>query len=220
MTAKDKNDQPTVCLVDDDPDLGGAIRLLMKAEAIPYLHCISAREFLDLFDRESAPNIGCLLLDVRMPSTDGMQLMRTLHERKVPVPIILLTGHATISITVEAMRLGALDVIEKPFDDDELLAVVRRGLELHEQWNKKLVERSAAASRIANLTRREIEVLDLMVEGLSNEEIAKRLEISPKTLDIHRANVKEKMEAKTTGSLVRQRLLDQTDTMLLPFLYK
>ncbi len=206
----------SVCLVDDDSDVRSALRLLMKSEGIPLVSCASGKEFFQALEQKS---IGCVLLDVRMPEVDGLQVLEELHARKVPVPVILLTAHATVPVAVRAVQLGALDIIEKPFQDEQLIEAVRKGLALHDRYRKILEDRQTAATRIAELTRREVEVLDLMVSGMPNREIAEQLGISPKTLDIHRANVMDKMEARTTADLVRQRLLERADPLALPYLF-
>ena len=208
--------KPTVYLVDDDPDVRTALRLLFKSEGIPLTSFATAKEALKAIEEKP---VGCVLLDVRMPDMDGLAFQKELAARKLPIPVVLLTGHATVPVAVQAVKAGALDVIQKPFKDEQLIAAVRNALEVYQQWQQALTERAAAAGRIAELTRREIEVLDLMVSGLRNKDIAEQLGISPKTLDIHRANVMDKLAARTTADLVRQRLLDQADPMALPYIF-
>jgi two-component system response regulator FixJ len=159
------------------------------------------------------------LLDLRLAGKGGLDLLRSLHEQKLAVPVVLLMAHANIAMAVQAIKLGALDVIEKPFKDEALVAAVRSALDTYERWHKQLQERQLATQRIDNLTPREIQVLDLMVTGLPNRMIAEELGISPKTLDIHRSNVMDKMQARTTADLVRARLLERADPRALPYLF-
>jgi two-component system response regulator FixJ len=197
-----------VCLVDDDPDLRNAFKLLMKSSGIPLITCSSAEEFLAAFDQK---NIGCIVLDVRMPGMGGLELLEILRERHVFIPIILLTAHADIPLAVKAMRSGAMDVLEKPFREEEMLAQVRQAFARYEKLKHFQTERQEIAPRIATLTPRELEVLDLMVSGNKNKKIAEELGISTKTLDIHRANIMRKMQTKTVADLVRWRLMDRAD---------
>lgn len=210
--------KPSVCLVDDDVDVRNAIRLLLKSEGIACTTFGSAREFLSAVDGPEKP-AGCLLLDLRMADTDGLEVLHQLHARKFPMPTVIVTAYANVPVAVAAVKAGALNVIEKPFADAELVAAVRDALAVYEKWRRNLEDRLAAAQRISRLTPREIEVLDLMVRGLPNKDIAVELGISPKTLDIHRSNVMDKMEARTTADLVRARLLDTIDLVALPYLF-
>jgi two-component system response regulator FixJ len=211
--------KPTVCLVDDDADLRNAMRLLLKAEGINLVSFATAKEFLADLDNKETPKVyNCLIVDVRLPGMTGTELVSYLNEKKVAIPVILLTGHATVAMAVQAMKSGAVDVIEKPFNDDELVKSVRQGIAMHEKWKRLLDERQIAAKRIAKLTPRETEVLGLMITGLQNRKIAEELGISPKTLDIHRSNVMDKIEARTTADLVRAYLLDKSDPLALPHL--
>ncbi len=213
--------KPTVCLIDDDADLRNAMRLLLKAEGIALVSFATAKEFLaelDNKDKDTAKSINCLVVDVRMPIMSGTELMSYLNEKKIAIPVILLTGHATVAMTVHAMKSGAIDVLEKPFKDEELIKSIRDGIALQEKWKRLLDERHLAAKRVAKLTPRETEVLGLMITGLQNRKIAEQLGISPKTLDIHRSNVMDKIEARTTADLVRAYLLDRSDPLALPYL--
>ena len=208
--------KPTVFLVDDDADVRNAIRLLFKSEGIPLVPHATGKDALKAIGDKP---VGCVLLDLRMAEMDGLEFQKELLARKLPIPVILLTGHATVPVAVQAVKAGALDVIQKPFKDEDLIEAVKHALEVHAQWQQSLQERHAAAERIAELTPREIQVLDLMVSGMRNKDIAEQLGISPKTLDIHRANVMDKMEARTTADLVRARLLERADPMALPYIF-
>ena len=197
-----------VCLVDDDAELRASFKSLLKTTGIAGATCASAEEFLATYEQK---NIGCIILDVRMPGMGGLELLDALRRRHVFIPVILLTGHADVKLTVQAMRKGALDVVEKPFREEELFAQVRQAFARFEKLKRFQAERQALAPRIALLTPRELEVLDLMVAGKKNRKIAEELEISTKTLDIHRSNIMRKMQTKTVADLVRWRLMERVD---------
>lgn len=201
----------SVCLVDDDAGVRNSLRLVMKDANIPLVSLTSSKDFLDNFNPQG---VGCILLDVRMPGMSGMELQETLRERKLAIPIILLTGHADVPLAVKAVKAGAFDVLEKPFQEDLLIERVQNAFGLNEQWQKAARDREVISERVSRLTRREREVLDLMVAGKKNKDIAVELGISPKTLDIHRSKVMEKMEARTVADLVRWRLFEQSPDML------
>ena len=157
MTASPKL---AVCLVDDDPDIRSFFKALMKSSGLTALAFASAEEFLENFEQKP---IGCILLDVRMPGMGGLELLATLRQRHVLTPIIMVTAHADVRLAVQAMRLGAMDVLEKPFREEDLLALVRQGFARFEKLRNVQSEIQSIAPRIASLTPRELEVLDLMV---------------------------------------------------------
>jgi two-component system, LuxR family, response regulator FixJ len=197
-----------VCVIDDDADLRGALKMLFKSRNIPYLSFGTAGEF---FEGYTQKNVGCVLLDLKMPGTSGIEILREMRRRNILVPVILLTGHANVPVTVEAMKEGVLDLIEKPVDDDEVLTKVQAAFAKAEHFRNLASERQAVAPKIESLTPREIQVLDLMVAGIKNRKIAADLGISPKTLDIHRANILRKMQTKTIADLVRWRMVSRAD---------
>jgi two-component system response regulator FixJ len=199
------NSKPTVFLVDDDKAVRDSMRVLLKSAGIPLVSFGSAEEFL-----ENVPEnpVGCLLLDVRLPGVSGLDLLDQLEQRNIGMPVILLTEHAEVPMAVRAMRSGAYDFLEKPFKDKPLLDKLRQALGLGEKWQQTRDERSMVAKRLAKLTPREREVLEHLVAGEKNRAIAETLGISRKTLDIHRAKVMSKMEARTTADLVRWFYLD------------
>jgi FixJ family two-component response regulator len=204
-----------VCLVDDDSELRAWFKSLLKTSGISVTACASAEEFLTSYENK---NIGCIVLDVRMPGMGGLEMLDALRQRQVFIPVIMLTGHADIKLTVHAMRKGAMDVLEKPFREEELFALVRQAFVLYEKLKRFQSERQAIAPRIGMLTPRELEVLDLMVAGKKNRKIAEELGISTKTLDIHRANIMRKMQTKTIADLVRWRLMERADPFMVnPF---
>ncbi len=197
-----------VCLVDDDAELRASFKSLLKTSGILVTTFASAEEFLANYDDKG---FGCVVLDVRMPGMGGLEMLDALRQRQIFIPVIMLTGHADIRLTVQAMRKGALDVLEKPFREEELFALVRQAFARFEKLKRFQAERQAIAPRIALLTPREIEVLDLMVAGKKNKKIAEELGISTKTLDIHRANIMRKMQTKTVADLVRWRMMEKAD---------
>jgi two-component system response regulator FixJ len=197
----------SVCLIDDDAGVRNSLRLVMKDANVPLITFVSGQDFLDNFN---PAGIGCLLLDVRMPGMSGIELQDTLRERGLTIPIILLTGHADVPLAVKAVKDGAFDVVEKPYKEEVLIERIHKAFGLFEQLQRKVKDKEVITDRIGRLTRREREVLDLMVAGKKNKDIAEELGISPKTLDIHRSKVMEKMEARTVADLVRWRLFEQS----------
>src|SRR5262249_40523444 len=150
-------------------------------------------------------------LDLRLPGRSGLDLQQALAERNIAIPIIILTGHADVPHTVQAVRHGAFDVVEKPFQEDVLVQRVRDAFTLYDECQRKTREKLMILERIERLSRREKQVLDLMVAGQKNKDIAVELGISPKTLDIHRSKVMDKMEARTVADLVRWRIFEQSE---------
>lgn len=197
----------TVCLVDDDAAVRNSFKLLMKSAGINFMSFGSAQEYLAGFEPK---NVGCIILDLRMPGISGLELQEILKQRRVHIPIIILTGHADVHLAVQALKIGALDVVEKPFDQDHILERIHKAFEVYGEWVKVETERKEIAQRLEELTPRELEVLDLMVGGRTNKMIAEYLGISRKTLDIHRSKVMGKMKARTVADLVRWRMLDQS----------
>jgi len=200
------------CLVDDDPNIRNAFKALMKSSGIPHVVYANAEDFLDNFPGR---NIGCIVLDVRMPGMGGLELLDAMRHKHVFIPSVILTAHADIPLAVKAMRLGAMDVIEKPYREEDLLERVRAAFARFDKLVKFQHERQSIAPRLSNLTPREVEVLDLMVAGRKNRKIAEMLGISTKTLDIHRANIMKKMQTKTVADLVRWRLMEKADPFTL-----
>ncbi len=190
----------TVAVVDDDEGIRNALyRLLRNAGFNVEMHP-SAQAFLDDLRPEK---LGCLLLDVRMPGMDGLALQRVLIERSVQLPLIFLTGQADVAMAVAAMRDGALDFVEKPFDNDDLVRRVRRALAIGEEWRRVEQDRARTRLCLERLTPRETEVMDLMITGKLSKQIADVLDVSPRTVEIHRARVMDKMEAGSLADLVR-----------------
>lgn len=192
--------KPTVFVVDDDSVAREATRSVVEAEGIHCESYDSAAAFLAEFDPRRN---GCLLLDVRMPGISGIELQRQLLDKGIDMPVIMLTGFADIPTAVDAMKLGAVEFIEKPFQRANLVQHIHRALECDQQRHDKRAQRVTIADRVAQLSPREREVMAQVVSGLANKQIAANLGVSPKTVEIHRANVMKKMCADSLADLVR-----------------
>lgn len=190
----------TVHIVDDEPDVRDALAMLMRSVGLAVTTYPSAQDFLQRY-RASGP--GCLILDVRMPGMSGLELQERLARERIALPIIIITGHGDIAMAVRAMKAGALDFIEKPFDDQALLDRIHEAIERAARTQDIEAERARIAARYAELTRREKEVMALVVTGRLNKLIAAELGLSTRTVEIHRAHIMEKMEAKSLSHLVR-----------------
>lgn len=192
--------QPTVYIVDDDQATRKSLRWLVETLGVPVqtFHC--AVSFLDAYD-PSQP--GCLVLDVMMPGMSGLDLQRELRSRGIDIPVIVLTGYGDVPTAVRALKNGAVEFLEKPFNDDVLLDQIRKALALDSRRRRQRVARDEVYERMSRLTPRENEILMLVVEGLSSKEIAAKLEVSFKTVEAHRAKVMRKMEAESVAQLVR-----------------
>lgn len=194
---------PTVFVVDDDDAVRQAVRMLLRSVGLAVEVFASPRAFLQSFDPARA---GCALLDVRMPEMSGLELQEALTERHSLLPLIFVTGHGDVQIAVRAMQAGALDFIEKPFNDQQLLERVNRALALDARNRAGLARREAIAEREERLTPREREVMQRIVEGQPNKVIAIDLGLSERTVELHRAKVMEKMQASSLAHLVRMAL--------------
>ena len=193
----------SVFIVDDDPDIRDSLSLLLHASGYVTKSYESATAFLA---SEAPESVGCLIVDVQMPEMDGIALQRELVARRSPLQVIVMTGHGDIPIAVGAMKAGAVDFLEKPFDEPVLLDSVRRALDRAGAAGDQAKEAHGAATHLAMLTERERQVLDLIVAGKANKVIAHELSISPRTVEIHRARVMEKMDAGNLADLVRKAL--------------
>lgn len=192
----------TVHVVDDDEAMRDSLTVLLSAAGFTVASYPSANAFL------TAPTEGpgCVLIDVRMPGMGGLELQEELARRGRRIPVILMTGHADVPIAVKAMKAGAVDFVEKPFEQAAMLGAIRRAFSLGLEAARAEAEGNQIGSRLAHLTPREREVLDALVAGKPNKIIAYELSISPRTVEIHRARVMEKMEARTLSDLVRMAL--------------
>jgi two-component system response regulator FixJ len=189
-----------VYVIDDDPAMRDSLDFLLESAGLKARLFESAVSFL-----EALPELGpgCIVSDVRMPNLDGLELLKRLQETNKALPIIIMTGHGDIPLAVEAMKLGAIDFIEKPFEDDRLIGTITAALSGAAQRHKGDAVAADIASRIASLSPRERQVLDGLVAGLSNKLIARDYDISPRTIEVYRANVMTKMQASSISELVR-----------------
>jgi FixJ family two-component response regulator len=195
---------PVVFVVDDDPAMRDSLRWLIESTGLQVETFADAQTFLARI-RPDLP--GCLVLDVRMPGMSGLDLQAELTRRGIGLPTIVVTGHAEVPMAVRAVKAGAIDFIEKPFSDQLLLDRVRQGIEMDRQERDGRARRAEILRRMSLLTQREREVLDLVVVGKANKEIAAALHLSPKTVEVHRAHVMEKMQASSVAELVRLALV-------------
>jgi two-component system, LuxR family, response regulator FixJ len=193
-----------VHVVDDDLAVRQSLSFLLASDGLPVRLHESALAFLDAMTDTST---GCIVTDVRMPGIDGIELLRRLKARGFSLPVIVMTGHADVPMAVEAMKEGAVDFIEKPFDDDLFLAAVRSALRLQEQHAQRDAQITEVQSRLQGLSERERQVLEGLVAGKANKVIAYDLGISPRTVEIYRANVMTKMQAGSLSELVRMALV-------------
>lgn len=191
---------PTVYIVDDDNGVRSSIRVLMKSVNLPAAAFASAQEFLSAYNPTQA---GCVILDIRMPGMSGLELQEALNESGAVIPVIFITGHGDVPMAVEAMRHGAFDFLQKPFRDQDLIDRVQQALARDRETREGLREHGKIRARIASLTPRELEVLDLLTIGKANKMMARDLGLSQRTVEIHRAHVMEKMGAKSVAQLVR-----------------
>jgi two-component system, LuxR family, response regulator FixJ len=203
--------ESTVFVVDDDADLRESLGWLFESAGLRFKSYSTAQEFLTDYKPEEP---GCLLLDVRMPGVSGLDLQEELRRRGVPPPIIIMTGHAKVPMAVRALKGGAIDFIQKPFSDQSLLERIRQAIELDRRTRQVRMEAAKFTALLTYLTPREREVMDLVIAGKPNKIIAADLGISPKTVEIHRGRVMEKMQVESVAELVRLDLLcraNQTD---------
>lgn len=192
--------EPTVFIVDDDEAVRDSLRWLMKSVGLAAETYPSAQAFLDSYDPQRP---GCLVLDIRMPGMSGLDLQELLPERGVELPLIFISGHGDVPMAVRALKSGAFDFIEKPFNDQLLLERVQRAIEADAAQRRERSARADITARMALLTPREREVLDRVVAGASNKGISRDLGVSLKTVEAHRARVMEKLQAGSLTELVR-----------------
>ncbi len=190
----------TVFIVDDDPAMRDSMSFLVRSVGMAVETFASAQEFLDAYDPERP---GCLVFDVRMPGMSGLELQEFLSERGIRSPVIMVTGYGDVPMAVRALKGGAVDFLEKPFTDQELLETINEAIERDYRQRGKESERSKVEERIARLTPREREVMDLVIDGKPNKVIAAELELSPKTVEVHRSRVMAKMQVSSLAALLQ-----------------
>jgi two-component system, LuxR family, response regulator FixJ len=206
MASENAAAQPVVHIVDDDEGLRESLAFLLHSASLEVRSFESAKAFLDKLPHAMP---GCVITDVRMPHMSGIELLRRLKELKIRIPVIVITGHGDIALAVEAMKMGAADFFEKPFDDALLVASVRAALRQREDQTKRGAERAEIEHRISSLSPREKDVLAGLIEGRANKQIASDLGISPRTVEIYRANLMNKMQADSLSDLVRMALISE-----------
>ncbi len=196
--------EAVVHVVDDDVAVRQSLSFLLASDGLPVRLHESASAFLDSVP---GPPAGCIVTDVRMPGIDGIEFLRRLKARGFAVPVIVMTGHADVALAVQAMKEGAVDFVEKPFDDDLFLAAIRSALAKQAHSAEQNAQTSEIKARIEALSEREAQVLVGLFAGKANKVIANDLGISPRTVEIYRANVMTKMQARSLSALVRMALL-------------
>ena len=194
------NTEQTVYIVEDDEAVRDSLSLLLQSEGLPVSAYDRGSRFLEDWRPDMA---GCVVLDIRMPEMDGMELQEALVERGSDLPIIFVTGHGDVPLAVEAMRQGAVDFIEKPYHEEQLLEKIRSALSENAEQRQVREEKQVILDRLAELTPREREIMDRMIAGQANKVIAIELNISQRTVEIHRSRVMHKMGTHSLAQLVR-----------------
>jgi two-component system, LuxR family, response regulator FixJ len=189
-----------VYVIDDDEAMRDSLNFLLDSSGFEVTLFENAQQFLDTL---SALAFGCVVSDVRMPGIDGIELLKRMKALDSPFPIVVMTGHGDVPLAVEAMKLGAVDFLEKPFEDDRLIGMVEIAIRQAETAVKSEAITHDIAARIATLSPRERQVMDGLIAGLSNKLIAREYDISPRTIEVYRANVMTKMQANSLSELVR-----------------
>lgn len=193
-------EKPVIYVVDDDPSVRGALERLLRSAGYCAMTFARASEFLE-FNCSDTP--GCIILDIKMPELNGLELQDRLAEKGSLFPIIFITGHGTVPTSVRAFKAGAMDFLQKPFKGIELLDAVARGIEKHRRMREAQIELNTLHNRLDTLTPREREVFKLVARGMLNKQVAFDLGIAEKTVKVHRARVMDKMNAQSFAELIR-----------------
>lgn len=193
------NPNITVFLIDDDDSVRDALSLLIESEGMQIQSFASAQAFIDSYQ---ATPYSCLVLDFRMPNMSGLELQKELKNRHIDIPIIFISAHADVPASSKAFRAGAVDFLQKPFDNTILLARIQEAVEKHEKTLERNLHKHETINRYQQLTKREKQVLDLIAKGHSNKESAQILGVSNRTIDVHRAHIMEKMQAGNLADLM------------------
>lgn len=189
-----------VYVIDDDAAMRDSLNFLLDSSGFGVTLFDDARAFLD-----ALPGLafGCVVSDVRMPGLDGIELLKRMKAQQRPFPILIMTGHGDVPLAVEAMKLGAVDFLEKPFEDDRLITMIETAIRQAEPAARNEAVSQDVAARVASLSPRERQVMEGLIAGLSNKLIAREYDISPRTIEVYRANVMTKMQAGSLSELVR-----------------
>jgi RNA polymerase sigma factor (sigma-70 family) len=190
----------TVFLIDDDPGVRDSLTLLLSLKDISTQPFANADSFLESYTPE---RVGCVLTDLRMPGMTGLELQAALRERHIELPLVVLTAHGDVATARAALKNGAFDFLEKPVDDAMLLDVLQNALRVDRERRSAAVQRSTSDERRERLTNREREILKLLTAGHSNREIATQLGISPRTVEVHKARIMDKLECHSLAELMR-----------------
>jgi two-component system response regulator FixJ len=191
---------PKVYVIDDDAAMRDSLSFLLDAANFEVALFESATNFLEMLPRL---DFGCVVSDVRMPGIDGIELLKRMKSLDSRFPVVIITGHGDVPLAVEAMKLGAVDFLEKPFEDDRLIGMIEAAIRYGEPAAKDEAFTRDIASRIDSLSPRELQVMEGLIAGLSNKMIARNYDISPRTIEVYRANVMTKMQAGSLSELVR-----------------
>lgn len=197
------NEHSIVFVIDDDAAVRDALSVHLDLAGLPVRSFASAREFLAAVDPDQG---GCAVIDIRMPDLDGLSLQQEMVRRGLTLPVIIVTGHGDVGAAVMAFRAGAVDFLQKPFDEDMLIERIREAIERDRRARRLSLEVSEIRNRFNLLSPREQEVMDLVAQGHSNKVIAIRLDIGVRTVETHRAKVLEKMEVRSAPELARMKM--------------
>ena len=189
-----------VYVIDDDEAMRDSLSFLLDSSGFGVTLFDDAQAFLDVLPGLA---FGCVVSDVRMPGIDGIELLKRMKAQQSPFPILIMTGHGDVPLAVEAMKLGAVDFLEKPFEDDRLTTMIETAIRQAEPAAKNEAISQDIAARVASLSPRERQVMEGLIAGLSNKLIAREYDISPRTIEVYRANVMTKMQAGSLSELVR-----------------
>jgi len=189
-----------VYVIDDDAAMRDSLNFLLDSAGFGVTLFDDAQAFLDALP---GLTFGCVLSDVRMPGIDGIELLKRMKAQQSPFPILIMTGHGDVPLAVEAMKLGAVDFLEKPFEDDRLTVMIESAIRQAEPTARSEAVAQDIAARVASLSPRERQVMEGLIAGLSNKLIAREYDISPRTIEVYRANVMTKMQANSLSELVR-----------------
>ena len=189
-----------VYVIDDDEAMRDSLNFLLDSSGFGVTLFDDAQAFLDVLPGLA---FGCVVSDVRMPGIDGIELLKRMKAQQSPFPILIMTGHGDVPLAVEAMKLGAVDFLEKPFEDDRLTTMIETAIRQAEPAAKNEAISQDIAARVASLSPRERQVMEGLIAGLSNKLIAREYDISPRTIEVYRANVMTKMQANSLSELVR-----------------